>query len=111
LEGVFCRDQFIFSFFNLLSLFSYSAHPILFLIPVEKLSKESFMDLVKSSGVKAAADSGASSSRQSSVPSKVSTQAGSEAEKPKAWSILSDNFMMDAKLKDWDKESDSEDDD
>lgn len=38
----------------------------------------------------------------------VCVQTGREAEEKPAWSVLRDDFMMGASMKDWDKESDEE---
>lgn len=38
-------------------------------------------------------------------------KAGGEEEEKPAWSVLRDDFMMGASMKDWDKESDGEDGD
>ncbi|ESO94177.1 hypothetical protein LOTGIDRAFT_232439 [Lottia gigantea] len=68
---------------------------------VESLTKDKFLDILKGS-----ADSSSKSSKKrksDKSKSKKNSDGNEEDENPK-WSILRDDFMMGATMKDWDKE-------
>ncbi|XP_029594025.1 RRP15-like protein [Salmo trutta] len=64
---------------------------------LSSVSKKDFIDVLRGTG------------GGSEVVTKTETQmTGREAEEKPAWSVLRDDFMMGASMKDWDKESDEE---
>lgn len=65
----------------------------------EKVTKSSFLDMLKDDNQKEE-DDGLSKSKKKK---KVNKEEKKEEEKP-AWAVLQDNFMMASKMKDWDKE-------
>ncbi|KAF7254001.1 RRP15-like protein [Varanus komodoensis] len=70
---------------------------------ISSVSKKDFINVLR--GME-----GTEVEQNSSRKSLKSTQVESKSEEGPAWSILRDDFMMGASMKDWDKESDGEND-
>jgi hypothetical protein len=73
-------------------------------------TKHGFLDMIKKSAVGTTSSGGAGGGEASggAAEAKAESQKGSKAV---GWSALKDDFMMNSKLKDWDKELSDDDDD
>ena len=76
----------------------------------KSIDKEGFLDVLsRNKGVSSSAAAGKSSADQqpSRKKAKVATKVEDE-EEASSWSVIKDDYMLGAKMKDWDKESDTE---
>jgi hypothetical protein len=71
----------------------------------KNLDKDAFLDVLSGKKNKLTSSNGASQNGHKKVP-KTEVK---EEDDDGTWSVLKDNFMMGAKMRDWDKESDSDD--
>ena len=76
----------------------------------KNLDKDSFLEVL--SGKKRSSNAIGGNRENSTLNKKLKTEvkAQSHEDDDGTWSVLKDNFMMGAKMKDWDKESDNEQD-
>ena len=75
----------------------------------KSIDKEGFLDVLsRNKGVSSVAAGKSSSDQQPSrKKAKVATKVEDE-EEASSWSVIKDDYMLGAKMKDWDKESDTE---